>query len=268
VRLGENGERLMAPPDGGPERVTSPASQTGRPPLESGLIVPLIIGARVVGTISCWSHRRHAFDADDEHIMEMMASQVATAIVAADAMAHSERRALTDPLTELPNRLQFNDDLKGCLRDLTEGGHKALVAMADIDHFKRFNDQYGHNIGDIALQKVAGVLRASVRDGDHVYRYGGEEFVFVFCDAGPEQARVLAERVRSAVEATSLLDDDGRAIGPITISIGIAELPNHATDVETLIELADVAMYRAKSSGRNRIVIWDDEMASEKTAAA
>src|SRR4051812_29476471 len=181
VRIDENGENMMAPPDAASrdasQRPDSPASQTGRAPLESGLIVPLIIGAKIVGTLSCWSQRKAAFDDDDEKILEMLASQVSTAMVAADAMANSEKRAVTDPLTDLPNRLQFNDDLRGPLLELSSSGRRALILMADIDHFKRFNDDFGHNIGDIALQKVAGVLKAAVREGDHVYRYGGEEFV-------------------------------------------------------------------------------------------
>jgi diguanylate cyclase (GGDEF)-like protein len=267
VRIDEDGERSMGPASAAMDNSGSPSAQTGRPPLESGLIVPLIIGARVVGTISCWSQRKFAFDNDDEHILEMLASQVATAMVAADAMAKSERRAVTDPLTDLPNRLQFNDDLRGPLLDLSLDGRNALIAMADIDHFKRFNDDYGHNVGDIALQKVAGVLRSMVREGDHVYRYGGEEFVFIFCDAGPDQAAILAERVRRAVEATTLLDDHGNEIGPITISIGVAQMPNHGRDVAALIELADIAMYKAKSTGRNRVVIWDDAMENEEAAA-
>jgi diguanylate cyclase (GGDEF)-like protein len=267
IRMDEDGETTMAPVNVDGDRSGSPAAQTGRKPMESGLIAPLIIGARVVGTISCWSQKKSAFDPDDERIIEMMASQVATAMVAADAMANSERRALTDPLTELPNRLQLNDDLHGPLIELGTSGRPALIAMADIDHFKRFNDDYGHHIGDVALQKVASVLRTAVRDGDHVYRYGGEEFVFIFCDAEPEEAELLAERVRATVEATPLLDDDGEKIGPITISIGIAVLPDHATTIAALIELADVAMYKAKTTGRNRVVIWDEDIAAEKLAA-
>lgn len=271
VRIDENGEGMMAPPDAAnrdpSQRPDSPASQTGRAPMESGLIVPLIIGARVVGTLSCWSQKTFNFDDDDEHILEMMASQVATAMVAADAMANSERRAVTDPLTDLPNRLQFNDDLRGPLLELANSGRRALIAMADIDHFKRFNDDFGHNIGDIALQKVAGVLKAAVRDGDHVYRYGGEEFVFIFRDAGQDQAGLLAERVRAAVEAAPFSDEHGRPIGPITISIGIAELPAHGKDIANLIELADVAMYKAKSTGRNRVVIWEEDIVDEEAAA-
>jgi diguanylate cyclase (GGDEF)-like protein len=270
VRIDENGENMMAPPDASgdvSQRPESPAAQTGRTPLESGLIVPLIIGAKVVGTLSCWCQRKAAFDNDDEHILEMLASQVATAMVAAESMADSERRAVTGPLTDLPNRLQFNDDLHGPLLELAHSGRRALILMADIDHFKRFNDEYGHNIGDVALQKVSSVLKAAVRDGDHVYRYGGEEFVFIFCDAGLDQATMLAERVRLAVEATPFADERGLPIGPITISIGIAALPSHGRDIAALIELADVAMYKAKTAGRNRVVVWDETLGAEAAAA-
>jgi diguanylate cyclase (GGDEF)-like protein len=267
VRIDENGEHLMGPRDAPEGRPDSPAVQTGRAPLESGLIVPLIIGAKVVGTLSCWSRQKAAFHSDDEHILEMLASQVATAMVAAESMADSEKRAVTDPLTDLPNRLQFNDDLHGPLLELAHSGRRALILMADIDHFKRFNDDYGHNVGDVALQKVSSVLKAAVRDGDHVYRYGGEEFVFIFRDADTDQAMVLAERVRAAVEETPFVDERGLPIGPITISIGIAALPSHGKDIGALIELADVAMYKAKSSGRNRIVLWDETMMTEEAAA-
>jgi two-component system cell cycle response regulator len=106
-----------------------------------------------------------------------------------------------------------------------------------------------------------------VREGDHLYRYGGEKLVFNICDPRPEQATTLAERVRTAVEATPFVDDKGTAIGPITVSIGVAQMPAHGKDVAALIELADVAMYKAKSTGRNRVVLWEDNLAVEKAAA-
>jgi diguanylate cyclase (GGDEF)-like protein len=234
----------------------SPAAQTGRSPLESGLITPLIVGAKVVGTISCWSRRMAAFDADDQRLLEMMASTVATAIVASEAVATSERRAHVDPLTELPNRRQLNEDLEGVLSELAAKGRKAVVAMADIDHFKRFNDDFGHKMGDVTLQAVSGVLRKAMRDADHIYRYGGEEFVMVFVDADSSEAEMLAERVRVAVEKTHIkTEGQGRAT-PVTISIGLACLPEHGDDVGELIELADVAMYQSKTHGRNRVTVW------------
>jgi diguanylate cyclase (GGDEF)-like protein len=239
----------------------SPSVQTGRPPLESGIIAPLIVGARVVGTISCWAVRKNAFTADDERILEMMASSVATAMVAADALTNSERRAHRDPLTDLPNRRQLNQDLDSTLGALNGNKRSAVVAMVDIDHFKRFNDQFGHRVGDITLQRVASVLRSAMRDEDLVYRYGGEEFVLVFMDAGPAEAMMLAERVRVAVEKTQLTGEGHEPVGPVTISLGLALLPEHGEEVSELIELADVAMYESKSHGRNRTTMWTPEAA-------
>ncbi|HLF76320.1 MAG TPA: sensor domain-containing diguanylate cyclase [Dehalococcoidia bacterium] len=227
--------------------------------MESGIVVPLIVGARVVGTLACWSHRADAFTDEDERVLEMMASQVATAVIAADTTDTNDHRAHHDPLTGLPNRLQLNNDVSRELGSLAAVGRQAVVAMVDIDHFKRFNDEFGHRVGDVTLQKVASVLRTAVRDRDHVYRYGGEEFVIVFVDAGASEAVALAEHVRAAVESTPLSGDQLEPVGPVAISIGLAILPDHATDFGNLIEMADAAMYKAKQSGRNRVVLWQDE---------
>ncbi len=170
--------------------------------LESGMIVPLIVGARVVGTLSCWSFNKRAFNDDDERIMEMMASQAATAIVAAETTDTSTRRALHDPLTGLPNRRQLDQDLSTVLANLPAQGRKAVIAMVDIDHFKHFNDDFGHRVGDVTLQQVASVMSNSVREGDHLYRYGGEEFVVILPDVGAVEGMALANRLRNAIEST------------------------------------------------------------------
>lgn len=225
--------------------------------LRSGVIVPLIVGARVVGTLGCWSRQDVHFSEDDERILLMMASQVATAVVAADSNEISEHRAQHDALTGLPNRRQVEADIAGDLRTLLATGGSAVVAMVDIDRFKRFNDDFGHRVGDVTLQKVAAVLRTSVRDEDRVYRLGGEEFLIVFVDAGPSDALVLAERVRAAVASTPLTGDTLEPVGPVTISIGLSLTPQHSADFTELIEMADVALYRAKETGRNRVVLSD-----------
>jgi diguanylate cyclase (GGDEF)-like protein len=188
----------------------------------------------------------------------MMASQVATAVIAADTTDLNDHRARHDPLTGLPNRVQLADDINRDLSGVLSQGRNAVVAMADIDHFKRFNDDFGHRVGDVTLQKVASVLRNAVREGDYVYRYGGEEFVLVFADVGPAEAVALADRVRAAVASTPLSGDSLEPVGPVTISIGLSALPEHGADFATLIELADNAMYSAKELGRNRVILWQE----------
>ncbi|HEY4686479.1 MAG TPA: sensor domain-containing diguanylate cyclase, partial [Dehalococcoidia bacterium] len=257
IKFDSDAERMMSTrPLGHAGR--SPSDQTGGPQMESGIIVPLIVRTHVVGTLAVYSHGEAAFSAEDQRFLEMMASQVATAIVAADTTDTSERRAHEDVLTGLPNRLQLSEDLAGDLANLYLQGRRAVVAMADIDHFKRFNDDYGHRVGDVTLGEVAGVLRSSVRENDRVYRFGGEEFVLIFLDVGPEEARSLAERVRDAIETRPFAGEHLEAVGPVTISIGLAALPDHDTNLNHLIELADKAMYQAKDAGRNKVVFWNE----------
>jgi diguanylate cyclase (GGDEF)-like protein len=178
----------------------------------------------------------------------------------------SERRAQHDALTGLPNRRQLNQDLAGPLRELALAGRSAVVGMLDIDHFKRFNDEFGHKAGDITLQKVASVLRSSVRDQDRVYRYGGEEFVIIFEDGTAAEAEALAERVRIAVATAPFTGEGLEPARPVTISIGLALLPHHGLDVAALLQLADEAMYQAKAAGRNRTVLWSPARSQEQAA--
>jgi diguanylate cyclase (GGDEF)-like protein len=236
--------------------------------VSSGIIVPLIVGARIVGTLACWSQREGAFAEEDERVLEMMASQVATAVLAADTTETSERRALQDPLTGLPNRRQLTEDIGGVLSTWSENGRSAVVAMVDIDHFKRLNDDFGHRVGDVTLQKVASVMRLSIRDADRIYRYGGEEFVVIFADIGRSEATLLAERLLQAVAETPLSGDQLEPVGPVTVTAGLSLMPEHGTDMGELIELADRAMYRAKESGRNRVVVWDDSIMAPPSAVA
>jgi diguanylate cyclase (GGDEF)-like protein len=254
VRINEGAELMML--DG--ERI---------PGVQSGIVVPLIVGARVVGTLGCWSRIEGLFSDDDERILEMMASQVATAIAAANVHEASERAAHHDALTSLPNRRQLAEDLRGPLLEATLGSRPMAVAMLDIDHFKRLNDEFGHKVGDITLQRVSDTLRASVRGQDCVYRFGGEEFLVVFADADGDLSSALAERLRAAVERMPLIAERGEAAGPVTISVGVATFPDDAQQLEALIDLADQAMYASKQAGRNRVSLARDVAGSAESAA-
>ena len=266
IRFDHDGEQMMRPP--GIDGYSGAAQQLGEAPNESGIIVPLVVGSRRIGALACWSRQKGAFGLEDERIMAMMASQVATAMVAADTMEASEYRARHDPLTGLPNRLQLENDLRGGLAGYGAGpGATAVVAMADIDHFKRFNDEFGHGVGDMMLQMVASVLRRSVRDCDRVYRYGGEEFLLIFVNAEAAEAQILAERVRVAMETTPLRGGDLEAAGPLTISIGLALVADRDADIRQAIDLADAAMYRAKGKGGNSAALWTAAMAEDTVAA-
>lgn len=222
--------------------------------IESALIVPLIVGARVLGTLACWSKLREHFDADDERILELMASQVASAVAAAGLHATSENKALHDALTGLPNRRKLIEETPALQRRLDAGADMAFV-MLDIDHFKRFNDDFGHRVGDVTLQKVAEVMRASLREGDQIYRYGGEEFVVILPTVQEADAVRLVDRLREAVSKTLLTGESLEPVGPVTVSAGIALAFIHGSDVTALLKVADEALYLSKENGRNRVTV-------------
>lgn len=219
----------------------------------SVIVVPLIVGARVVGTVSCWSRTDGAFNDDDQQALEMMASQVATAIAAASLHEGSENDAYHDALTGLPNRRRLAEDMRFEFNAAVQRGRQTAVAMVDIDHFKRFNDEHGHAGGDRALQKVAQALAAGLRADDRMYRYGGEEFLIVFDKLNSSDAFEACERLRATVAAEDILDD---APARVTASIGLATAPDMASDFERLIAIADDALYRSKEAGRNRTTIY------------
>ncbi|MBV9172020.1 MAG: GGDEF domain-containing protein, partial [Chloroflexi bacterium] len=131
------------------------------------------------------------------------------------------------------------------------------VIMIDVDHFKQFNDTFGHNAGDALLREFGALLRSHIRGGDIACRYGGEEFAVIMPDATLEDTERRAEDLREA--ATHLhVSDQEHLLGQVTISLGVAALPHHGTDGARLVRAADRALYRAKNEGRNRVRIADD----------
>ena len=180
------------------------------------------------------------------------------------------REALTDPLTGIPNRKLFESRLREAARSAVETGEPMSLVMLDIDHFKRFNDTYGHQLGDQVLRLVAKTLADGVKGRDTPARYGGEEFVLVLPRTRLEHAVTVAEQIRrTLVRHKVVRKDTGEEFGVIALSAG-ASVYRPGEDLAELIRRADVALYHAKHTGRNRVVAEDDvpaEVIAEVEAA-
>lgn len=170
-----------------------------------------------------------------------------------DSRDELERLSVTDPLTGLVNRRRLTTELESELRRSDRHGRTFAVLLLDVDRFKHFNDTYGHQAGDVVLKRVADTLRASARDVDTVARYGGEEFLVILPETGAEGAAQVAERIRAGTEQDRFTPEGAPTEISVTVSIGYAVFPEHATTPETMIEAADQALYRSKEGGRNRV---------------
>lgn len=173
----------------------------------------------------------------------------------ARTMATLRRRALEDSLTGTLNRQGFFEDGKTILDRMRGQGRRAAVLMLDIDWFKQFNDDYGHNFGDRVLAEFTRVVRQQIREGDVLGRYGGEEFAILLVDVDEDDTIVVAERIREAVEELRLRVE-GRTVG-MTVSIGIAMMVECGETLDSLVRRADQALYVAKGGGRNMVVMPD-----------
>lgn len=163
-----------------------------------------------------------------------------------------ERASMVDALTGLNNRRWLLETLPRIINREQGDGRPVSVVMLDVDHFKKFNDTYGHSAGDHVLASVAHVILTRLRPLDIGVRYGGEEFVIVLPDTNVSGACVAAERLRMMIEQLSLVMPDGIRLPRVTISLGVAEV-EMKQDAETVLDRADAAMYRAKNHGRNRV---------------
>ena len=175
-----------------------------------------------------------------------------------DSLKVAEERSNTDALTGLANRRSMDEFFRSAQITAMEKGESLSIFMIDIDHFKKFNDTYGHQVGDQVLRLVAKVLQDNVREGDLAARYGGEELIAVLPGADLDVCAGVAERIRRRIsEARLTRRTTGKEIASVTVSIGVAQfrMPESA---ETMIERCDRGLYQAKRSGRNQTVTEND----------
>jgi diguanylate cyclase (GGDEF)-like protein len=164
------------------------------------------------------------------------------------------QQSIRDPLTGLFNRRYLEETLALEIERAKRHNGPFSVMMLDLDHFKQFNDTYGHEAGDTVLEVLGGFLQRQVRGGDIACRYGGEEFALILPGAALEVAHKRAEQLCGGVR-TIALEYKGQSLGPLTVSVGVATFPTHGESAELVLHAADTALYQAKHEGRGRVAI-------------
>jgi diguanylate cyclase (GGDEF)-like protein len=217
------------------------------------LEVPMVARGRSEGILCVWRDAgERPFDGDERRLVAWFADAAALAFDSARARSALERRAQSDSLTKLLNHRAFHERLRGELVHRRGSGDTTALLLLDIDDFKRVNDVHGHAAGDMVLTTIAGILRSTIRAEDHACRIGGEEFAVIIPSGNESAATALARRIADEV-ANAEIDP----VGTLTVSIGVAEAPRHATGARELAQCADTALLTAKAAGKNRVVAFD-----------
>ncbi|MHB1894892.1 MAG: GGDEF domain-containing protein [Candidatus Dormibacteria bacterium] len=223
--------------------------------LRDCLAEPLRAEARALGVLIV-ANRRRPYQEEDTALCNAVADQVVAAVDKSLQLAATQREATTDAMTGLYNYRFLISYLDQQVNVAERASSPLSVLMLDLDHFKAINDSYGHPVGDRVLRAVASLMLDTIRKSDLAARYGGEEFVVVMSNTGSEDAGLVAEKIRLAVEALVVpLEDDGAV--KLSVSLGGVTFPEGTKGARNLLDLADRALYAAKRGGRNRVEFLD-----------
>lgn len=226
------------------------------PGLYSYFCVPLLSQGEAIGILHFQTVTSHDLPDSTMNVANMLAEQVGLSVANLRLREALRNQSIRDPLTGLFNRRYLEETLEREIRRAVRSEQSLGLMMLDLDHFKKFNDTYGHEAGDTVLREAATFLVKSVRAEDIVCRFGGEEFVIILPMANLQATQARAERIRSKLSELTVLHQ-GQSLGMITASLGVAALPQHGTARGPLLEAADAALYCAKREGRDRVVVAD-----------
>jgi diguanylate cyclase (GGDEF)-like protein/PAS domain S-box-containing protein len=238
------------------------------------ICVPLIAQGETLGVL----HLRHNTETKSDagtpeawytearkQLAHTVADSLALAISNLRLRESLRQQSIRDPLTGMFNRRYMEESLDREVARATRAGRPLGVMMIDIDHFKHFNDMFGHEAGDAVLRGLGAFFRSQIREADIACRYGGEEFALIMPDASLETTRQRAEKIREEVKQMQV-KHHGQMLGAVTLSLGVAEIPSHGSTGEVLIRVADAALYRAKKAGRDRVMIGKPQKVRERIA--
>ena len=213
---------------------------------------PIDLGKEIVKLNSIFIEEIKKIRESSRTLQDELEDQRRTSITLAEKLEQSQAQALVDPLTKVLNRAAYNMRIGQMVQEYKRYKEEWALLTLDIDHFKKFNDEFGHQLGDNVLKSVAGTVKNCIRVSDRVFRYGGEEFVVLLGRINSEIATHLAEKICQTVERSYFVHGDKKL--KVTVSIGGAIID--ADDDElSIFERADKAMYQAKNNGRNQVVM-------------
>lgn len=260
--------RHYLPAGGEPREVSAPiyTRKVKVDDARSLLVLPLLAADEPVGTLTLAARAEKRFGKDVREMLAVIANQVAVSLENGFLYKKMETMATTDGLTGLTNHRTFQQRFLDLLERAQRHNGKVALLLCDVDHFKKVNDNYGHPIGDEVLRRVARVLQEVPRKIDIPARYGGEEFAVLLDNVDVAQAKAVAERIR--IEISKVVVDTEKGPLSVTESIGVAAFPDDGRDRATLIERADLALYHAKHTGRNRVVTWSEAQAAKSKKAS
>lgn len=221
----------------------------------SFLSMPLIFKKKVVGVLNMFRKGIDAFSVDETKFLNTLTVELAIAVVNAKLYSKTRELSVRDELTQLYNRRHFQQMLPLEIKRSQRFQKPLAVLMIDIDYFKKFNDRYGHLAGDECLKEFVRVVNAKIREVDFFARFGGEEFVLILPSTSKEDGVVVAEKIIALVRQHEFKAGAGK-MERLTTSIGLAAYPEDAKSVEELIDAADIALYEAKNTGRDRVVVY------------
>jgi len=260
--VAQTGKRILIRDTSKDERYLHYKGQ--KPEDGSFLSIPGKSRGKVQGVFNFFRPQIDGFSVPEMRLLTTVANQAAAAVEKARLFEKVQRLSVLDDLTQLWNRRHFLEVLEKEWKRAERFNHELALLMIDIDHFKHYNDRNGHQMGDEVLKGLAPIFRDSVREIDTVGRFGGEEFLVILPRTSKDGAEVVAEKIRKEVEAHNFPLGEHQPEGKLTVSIGCSCYPEDGENPDQLIHTADLALYRAKNQGRNRV---EGARREDKTAA-
>lgn len=212
----------------------------------------MVVSGDMIGLLHIEWPEKSIIDNETREFIQNMGEMISLSISNIRLRETLRNQSIRDPLTGVFNRRYMEETLD---REIPRALRKKAsigIMMMDIDHFKKFNDTFGHDAGDTVLQDISKTIQSAIRREDILCRYGGEEFIVILPEANLQITQIRAEQIRQQVHDLELVHDN-RPLGSITLSIGIAVYPENGMKGEDVIQAADKALYQAKETGRNKV---------------